>query len=100
MIAHLHKRNKTLTDEQEQYREAIRTLNKEVKELRERLKEEGCQKKKKQEAKAMVEKELTITNVVSVKDFSKVKLESFCNSKVPELGKLCVPWFMRVLGFL
>ena len=69
MIAHLHKRNKTLTNEQEQYRVAIRT-------------------------------ELTSTDVVSVKDFSKVKLESFCNSKVPELGKLCVPWFMRVLGFL
>ena len=90
MIAHLHKRNKNLTNEQKQYWAAIRTLNKEVKELRGKLEEEGCQKKK-QEAKAMVEKELTITNVVSVKDFSKVKLESFCNSKVPELGKLCVP---------
>ena len=99
MIAHLHKRNKTLTNEQKQYWAAIRTLNKEVKELREKLEEKGCQKKK-QEAKAMVEKELTCTDVVSVKDFPKVKLESFCNSKVPELGKLCVPWFMRVLGFL
>ena len=48
----------------------------------------------------MVEKELTSTDVVLVKDFPKVKLESFCNSKVLELGKLCVPWFMRVLGFL
>ena len=71
-----------------------------MKELRERLEEEGCQKKKKQEAKVMVEKELTCTDVVSVKDFPKVKLESFCNSKVSELWKLCVPWFMRALGFL
>ena len=71
-----------------------------MKELRERLEEEGCQKKKKQEAKVMVEKELTCIDVVSVKDFPKVKLESFCNSKVSELWKLCVPWFMRALGFL
>ena len=71
-----------------------------MKELKERLEEEGCQKKKKQEAKVMVEKELTCTDVVSVKDFPKVKLESFCNSKVSELWKLCVPRFMRALGFL
>ena len=71
-----------------------------MKELKERLEEEGCQKKKKQEAKVMVEKELTCTDVVSVKDFPNVKLESFCNSKVSELWKLCVPWFMRALGFL
>ena len=71
-----------------------------MKEPKERLEEEGCQKKKKQEAKVMVEKELTCTDVVSVKDFPKVKLESFCNSKVSELWKLCVPWFMRALGFL
>ena len=59
VIACLRKRNKTLTDEQEQYNEALRTLNKEVKELREKVEEEGRQKKKEQEAKAMVEKELT-----------------------------------------
>ena len=41
VIARLCKRNRTLTDEQEQYKEAHRTLNKEVKELREKLEEEG-----------------------------------------------------------
>ena len=51
--------NGTLTNKQEQYKEALRTLNKEVKELREKLEEEGFQKKKEQEAKATVEKELT-----------------------------------------
>ena len=56
MIAHLRKHNKTLTDEQEQYKDALRTLNKEVKELREKLEEEGRQKKKEQKAKATVEK--------------------------------------------
>ena len=40
------------------------------------------------------------TGVVPAKDPSKVKLKNFHNSKVPMLGKLCVPWFVRVLGFL
>ena len=56
VIARLRKRNKTLTDEQEQYKDALRTLNKEVKELREKLEEEGRQKKNEQKAKAIVEK--------------------------------------------
>ena len=38
--------------------------------------------------------------VVPAKDPLKVKLENFHNSKVSKLGKLCVPWFVRVLGFL
>ena len=58
VISRLYKRNETLIDEQEQYKGALRTLNTEVKELREKLEKKGCQKKK-QEAKAMVEKELT-----------------------------------------
>ena len=56
VIARLRKCNKTLTDEQEQYKDALRTLNKEVKKLREKLEEEGRQKKKEQKAKATVEK--------------------------------------------
>ena len=56
VIARLRKRNKTLTDEQEQYKDALHTLNKEVKELREKLEEEGRQKKNEQKAKAIVEK--------------------------------------------
>ena len=55
VITYLHKRVKILTDEQEQYKGAVRTLNREVKDLRGKL-EEGRQKKKEQEAKAMVEK--------------------------------------------
>ena len=58
VITRLHKRIKNLTDEQEQYKSAFCTLNQEVKELREKLEEEGHQMKE-QEAKAMVEKELT-----------------------------------------
>ena len=58
MITRLHKRIKNLTDEQEQYKGALRTLNQEVKELREKLKEEGRQKNE-QKAKATVEKKLT-----------------------------------------
>ena len=52
VISRLCKRNGTLTYEQEQYQEAFRTLNTEMKELREKLKEVRRQKKKEQEAKA------------------------------------------------
>ena len=40
------------------------------------------------------------TDVVPVKYPPKVKLENFHNSKVPKLGKFCIPQFMRALGFL
>ena len=59
VIARLRKCNRTLTDKQEQYKEALRTLNKEMKELRQKVDEKGRQKKNEQEAKAMVEKKLT-----------------------------------------
>ena len=38
------------------------------------------------------------TGVEPDKQPLKIKLENFHNSRVPELGKLCVPWFVRVLG--
>ena len=38
--------------------------------------------------------------MVPAKDPPKVKLENFHKSRVLELGELCVPWFVRVLGFL
>ena len=40
VINRLRKRNETLTNEQDQYKDAFRTLNKEVTELNEKLKEE------------------------------------------------------------
>ena len=40
------------------------------------------------------------TSVVLAKYPPKVKLENFHNFRVLELGKLCIPWFMRVLRFL
>ena len=55
----LHKHIKILANEQEQDKGVVRTHNQEVKELKEKLEEEGHQKKKEQEAKVMVEKELT-----------------------------------------
>jgi len=58
VITRLHKRIKNMTDGQKQYKEALQTLNQDVKELREKLEEEGHQKKKEQEAKEMAEKEL------------------------------------------
>ena len=59
MIARLHKCIKLLTNEEKQYKEAIRSLNKEVKDLKDKLEEKGRQKKGEQEAKEKVEKELT-----------------------------------------
>ena len=39
--------------------------------------------------------------MVPAEDPPKVKLENFLhNFRVPELGELSIPWFMRVLGFL
>ena len=40
VINRLRKRNETLTNEQDQYKDAFRTLNKEVTELNKKLKEE------------------------------------------------------------
>ena len=40
VISHLRKHNETLTNEQDQYKEALHTLNKEVMDLNEKLKEE------------------------------------------------------------
>ena len=59
VIARQEKRIKNLTDGQDQYKDALCTLNKEVKELKEKLEEEGRQRKKDQEAKETAEKELT-----------------------------------------
>lgn len=47
-VARLHKHIGTLTDEQKQYKGALRTLNTEVKELTEKLKEKGAKKEKEQ----------------------------------------------------
>ena len=58
VIARLYKCIELLTDEEEQYKGAIRSLNEEVKNLKGKLKEEGRQRKSEQEAKEKVEKEL------------------------------------------
>ena len=59
VIAHLYKCIEFLTDEEEQYKGAIRSLNEEVKNLKGKLQEEGRQRKSEQEAKEKVNKELT-----------------------------------------
>ena len=51
VIVRLHKHIKILMDEEEQYKGTICTLNQEVKDLMVKLEEEGCQRKKEQEAK-------------------------------------------------
>ena len=42
VVGHVRKHNATLINEQGQYKEAIRTLNKELKEVREKLEEAEC----------------------------------------------------------
>ena len=59
VISRLKKHNETLTNDQDQYKDALCTLNKEVMELNEKLKEKTHQREKEQEAKASLEKELT-----------------------------------------
>ena len=59
MIARLHKHIELLTNEEKQYKDAIHSLNEEVKDLKGNLEEGGCQRKSEQEAKKKVEKELT-----------------------------------------
>jgi len=58
VITRLHKRIKNMTDGQKQYKKVLWTLNQELKDLKEKLEEEGRQKKKEQDAKEMAEKEL------------------------------------------
>ena len=59
VISRLRKRNKTLINEHDQYKEAFCTLNKEVMALNEKLNKETSKWEKAQKAKANLEKELT-----------------------------------------
>ena len=58
VIARQQKHMRNMTDGKEQYKGALRTLNQELKELKEKLEEEGHQRAKDLEAKETVEKEL------------------------------------------
>ena len=58
MISWLRKQNKTLANEQEQYKGALYTLNTEVTALTEKLKKEAHIREKAQEAKTNLENEL------------------------------------------
>ena len=49
VVDHVRKHNATLMNEQGQYKEAMRTFNQEVKELKEKLEEADRQKQKLQE---------------------------------------------------
>nr|POE61311.1 hypothetical protein CFP56_51613 [Quercus suber] len=59
VISHLRKCNETLTNKQDQYKDVIHTLNKEVIELNKKLNEETRRREKGQEVKTTLEKELT-----------------------------------------
>ena len=60
IVTRVRKHNATLMNEQGQYKDAMRTFNKEVKKLREKLVEAGSQKQKLQkEVTALQEKSET-----------------------------------------
>ncbi|KAK9986576.1 hypothetical protein SO802_031527 [Lithocarpus litseifolius] len=76
VIARQQKRIRNLTDRLDQYKEALRILNQEVKNLKEKLKKESHQRKNDQEAKETAKRELTvlqgqveIAKADAVKDF-------------------------------
>ena len=46
VVSRVRKHNANLTNEQGQYKEAVRTLNNELKEVRGKLEEANCQKEK------------------------------------------------------
>ena len=61
VVTRVRKHNATLMNEQRQYKEAMRSFNREVKELREKLVEAGSQKQKfQEEVTALQEKVETV----------------------------------------
>ena len=81
IVTRVRKHNATLMNEQGQYKEAMRTFNKEVKELREKLVEAGSQKQKLQEeATALREKAKTVgTDAVQKFKTSQLFIDSYAD---------------------
>ena len=79
-VARVRKHNATLMNEQGQYKDAMRTFNKEVKELREKLIEAGSQKQKLQEEVTALQDKAKTTGTDVVQKFKKSQLQSFINS--------------------
>ena len=68
-VTRVRKHNATLMNEQGQYKDAMRTFNKEVKELREKLVEAGSQKQKLQEEVTALKEKVETARVDAVQKF-------------------------------
>ena len=66
VIGRVRKHNATLMNEQGKYKEAIRTFNQEVKELKGKLEEADCQKQKLQEEVTASHKKVKTTGTDAV----------------------------------
>ena len=77
-VTHVKKHNATLMNEQGQYKDAMRTFNKEVKELREKLVEVGSEKQKLQEEVTALQEKAETVGADAVQKFK--TLQSFIDS--------------------
>ena len=68
-VTRVRKHNATLMNEQDQYKEAMRTFNKEVKELREKVVEAGSQKQKLQEEVTALQEKAETAGTDAVQKF-------------------------------
>ena len=69
VVTWVRKHNATLMNEQGQYKEAVRTLNQEVKELREKLVEASSQKQKLQEEVMALQEKVETAGTDAVQKF-------------------------------
>ena len=68
-VTRVRKHNATLMNEQDQYKEAMCTFNKEVKELREKVVEAGSQKQKLQEEVTALQEKAETAGTDAVQKF-------------------------------
>ena len=69
VVGHVRKHNATLMNEQGQYKEAVRTLNKEVKEVKGKLEEADRQKQKLQKEVTTLRKKVETAEIDTVQKF-------------------------------
>ena len=69
VVTRVRKHNATLMNEQGQYKEAMHTFNKEVKELKEKLVEAGSQKQKLQEEVMALQEKVETAGTDAVQKF-------------------------------
>ena len=99
VVTRIRKHNATLINEQGQYKEAMHTFNKEVKELKEKMVEAGSQKQKLQEEVTALQEKVETAGTDAVQKFK--TSQSFIDSCVDYYGTRFDNCFKQVtLAFL